>query len=158
MLVNGAPCPTYIRDQTMVVTRPYDIMPSTCAVPNTKVKHFVTFSATLTDFEHVSTYQTTLFLNGTRNIARCHGHSWLRYQCSSFMMTSLNGNMFRVIGHLCGKFTGHRWISRTKASDAELWCYCDLRLNKQLSKQWWGWWFETPSHPLWRHCNVTNLY
>ena len=19
---------------------------------------------------------------------------------------------------------------------------------------WWGWWFETPSCPLWRHCNV----
>ena len=26
-------------------------------------------------------------------------------------------------------------------------------LNKRLSKQWWCWWFETPSHPLWRHCN-----
>ena len=26
-------------------------------------------------------------------------------------------------------------------------------LNKRLSKQWWGWWFETPSCPLWRHCN-----
>ena len=21
-------------------------------------------------------------------------------------------------------------------------------------KQWWGWWFETPSHPLWRHGNA----
>ena len=29
----------------------------------------------------------------------------------------------------------------------------ELRLNKQFSKQSWGWWFETPSHPLWRHCN-----
>ena len=28
-----------------------------------------------------------------------------------------------------------------------------LCLNKQLSKQSWGWWFETPSHQLWRHCN-----
>ena len=28
-----------------------------------------------------------------------------------------------------------------------------LLLNKRLSKQWWGWWFETPSCPLWRHCN-----
>ena len=29
-----------------------------------------------------------------------------------------------------------------------------LRLNyKQLSKQSWAWWFETPSHPFWRHCN-----
>ena len=29
-----------------------------------------------------------------------------------------------------------------------------LRLNKRLSKQSWGWWFETVSRPLWRHCNV----
>ena len=32
--------------------------------------------------------------------------------------------------------------------------FFDLRLNKRLSKQPWGWWFETPSHPWWRHCNV----
>ena len=29
----------------------------------------------------------------------------------------------------------------------------DLRLNKRLSKQSWGCWFETLSRPLWRHCN-----
>ena len=27
-----------------------------------------------------------------------------------------------------------------------------LLLNKRLSKQSRGWWFETPSCPLWRHC------
>ena len=32
--------------------------------------------------------------------------------------------------------------------------FFDLRLNKRLSKQTWGWWFETLSRPLWRHCNV----
>ena len=26
-------------------------------------------------------------------------------------------------------------------------------LKKRLSKQSWGWWFKTPSHPLWRQCN-----
>ena len=26
-------------------------------------------------------------------------------------------------------------------------------LNKPLSKQLWGWWFEMPSRPLWRHRN-----
>ena len=31
--------------------------------------------------------------------------------------------------------------------------FFDLRLNKRLSKQSWGWWFEAPSCPLWRHCN-----
>ena len=29
-----------------------------------------------------------------------------------------------------------------------------LHLNKQLSKQSWGWWFETTSRTLWRHCDV----
>ena len=33
-----------------------------------------------------------------------------------------------------------------------------LLLNKRLSKQWWGWWFERPSLPLWRHCNEKVLY
>ena len=31
--------------------------------------------------------------------------------------------------------------------------FFDLRVKKQLSKQWWGWWFETLSRPLWRHRN-----
>ena len=31
--------------------------------------------------------------------------------------------------------------------------FFDLRLNKRLSKQSWGWWFETLSSSLWRHCN-----
>ena len=33
--------------------------------------------------------------------------------------------------------------------------FFDLRLNKRLSKQPWGWWFETLSRPLWRHRNGT---
>ena len=39
------------------------------------------------------------------------------------MMTSSNGNILRITGHLCGEFTGYRWIPRIKASDAELWCF-----------------------------------
>ena len=31
--------------------------------------------------------------------------------------------------------------------------FFDMHHNKRLSKQWWGCWFETPSRPLWRHCN-----
>ena len=42
-----------------------------------------------------------------------------------------------------------------RSSDAELWCFLDLRLNKRLSKQSWGWWFESPSRLLWRHCYVS---
>ena len=36
----------------------------------------------------------------------------------AYIMTSSNGNILRVTGHLCGEFTGHWWIPRTKASDA----------------------------------------
>ena len=41
------------------------------------------------------------------------------------MMTSLNGNIFRVTGPLCGEFTGHWWITLKKASDVSF----DLHLN-----------------------------
>ena len=82
-----------------------------------------------------------------------HPGGWPKNRTHS-MMTSSNGNNFRVTCHLCGEFNGHRWIPNTKANDAELWCFCHLHPNKRLSKQWWGWWFETLSHPLWRHCNA----
>ena len=30
----------------------------------------------------------------------------------------------------------------------------DVFFDQPLSKQSWGWWFETPSSTLWRHCNT----
>ena len=36
--------------------------------------------------------------------------------------------------------------------------FFDLRMNKRLSKQSWGGWFETPSRPLWRDCNDSLNY
>ena len=35
--------------------------------------------------------------------------------------------------------------------------FFDLCLNKRLSKQSWGWWFETLSCSLWRHCNGRHV-
>ena len=35
--------------------------------------------------------------------------------------------------------------------------FFDLRLNKWWSKQSLGWWFETPSRSLWRHCNIVVI-
>ena len=60
-------------------------------------------------------------------------------------MTSSNWNIFCVTDPLSVEFTDHRWIHRT---------FLDLRLNKRLSKQSWGWWFETLSRSSWRPCNV----
>ena len=31
--------------------------------------------------------------------------------------------------------------------------FFNLRPNNRLSKEWWSWWFETPTCPLWRHRN-----
>ena len=73
------------------------------------------------------------------------------------MITSSNGNIFRVTCHLCGagnspvpgEFPTQRPV--TRSFDV----FFDLRLNKRLSKQSWGWWLETISRPLWRHRNGT---
>ena len=58
-----------------------------------------------------------------------------------FMMTSSNGNIFRVTGPLFGD----RWIPHTKAVTRSFDVFFYLRLNKRLSKQPWGWLSETPS-------------
>ena len=71
-------------------------------------------------------------------------YTWTGRWPYSFMMTSSNGNIFRVTG----EFPTQRPMARSFG------VFFDLRLNKRLSKQWLGWWFETPSCPLWRHCNV----
>ena len=39
------------------------------------------------------------------------------------MLTSANGDIFRVTGPLCGEFIGHRWIPVRKAYDADLLCF-----------------------------------
>ena len=36
--------------------------------------------------------------------------------------------------------------------------FLDMRLNKRSSTQSWGWWLETPSCPVWRHCNDVIQY
>ena len=79
----------------------------------------------------------------------------------SDMMTSSNGNIFRVTGHLCGEFTnspvpGEFPTQRPVTRSFDV--FFDLRLNKRLSKQSWGWWLKTLSHPLWRHRNELGHY
>ena len=72
------------------------------------------------------------------------------------MVTSSNGNIFRVTGHMCGEFTGPGEFPAQRPVTRSFDVFSDLRLNTPLSKQSWGWWFETPSRPLWRHCNEWN--
>ena len=69
------------------------------------------------------------------------------------MMTSSNGNIFRVTGPLCGEFTGPGEFPAQWPVTQSFDVFFDLRLNKRLSKHPWGWWFETPPWSLWRQCN-----
>ena len=70
-----------------------------------------------------------------------------------FMMTSSNGNIFRVTGPLCGEFTGPGEFPTQRPVTRSCDVFFDLRLNKRLSTQPWCWWFKTLSRPLWRHHN-----
>ena len=72
---------------------------------------------------------------------------------SQIMMTSSNGSIFRVTGPLCGEFTGPGEFPTQRPVTRSFDVFFDLRLNKRLSKQPWGWWSETPSSSLWRHRN-----
>ena len=69
------------------------------------------------------------------------------------MMTSSNGNIFRVTGPLCGEFTGPGEFPTQRPVTRSFDVYFDLRLNKRLCKQSRSWWFETLLCPLWRHSN-----
>ena len=73
--------------------------------------------------------------------------------CTKYMMTSSNGNIFRVTGPLCGEFTGPGEFPAQRPVTRSFDVFFDLRLNKRLNKQSWGWWFETLSRPFWRHRN-----
>ena len=50
-----------------------------------------------------------------------------------------------------GEFPAQRPV--TRSFDV----YFDLRPNKWLSKQSWGWWFETLACSLWRHRNEVRI-
>ena len=68
------------------------------------------------------------------------------------MMTSSNRNISTLLAFcawnspMTGEFPAQTPV--TRSFDV----FFDLRLNRQLRKQWRRWWFETLSPSLWRHC------
>ena len=70
--------------------------------------------------------------------------TWWRHQMEAFsaLLALCAGN-----SPVPGEFPAQRPV--TRSFDA----FFYLRLNKRLSKQSWGWWFETLLRPLWRHRN-----
>ena len=75
--------------------------------------------------------------------------SWWRHQMETFsaLLAICVGN-----SPVTGEFHAQRPVTRN--------FHVSLigALNKRFSKQSWGWWFETPSRPWWRHCNVVSRY
>ena len=106
--------------------------------------------------EHTVYHPITLYLaNKSWSNKSCF--QWLsqnRLRVWWDMMTLSNRNIFRVTGPLCGEFTGH---PSQKPVTWNFDVFFHLCLNKRLSNQSWGWWFETPPCSLWRHFN-TLLY
>ena len=70
---------------------------------------------------------------------------WWRHQKETFsaLLALCAGN-----SPVTGEFPAQRPM--TRSFDV----FFDMRLNKRLSKQSWGRWFETQSRPLWHHSNV----
>ena len=68
----------------------------------------------------------------------------------SLASPSIQGNRQRALFCLTNLYTVSIYFRKITAFDV----FFDLRLNKRLNKQSWGWWFERLSRPFWRHCNV----
>ena len=78
-----------------------------------------------------------------------HDITWWRHQMETFsaLLALCAGN-----SPVHGEFPTQRPV--TLSFDV----FFDMRLNKQLNKQTWGWWFERLSRPLWRHRNDKKSY
>ena len=112
--------------------RNYQTMMTTSAIKHTDTSHISSVRSRI-DIPHNSNLPATHFtkdflspLQSKGNIivfAKTHFLALILLRIFAHVMTSSIGNIFRVAGHLCGEFTGPRWIPRTKASHAELWCF-----------------------------------
>ena len=82
-----------------------------------------------------------------RSIGPALAVPWWRHQMETFsaLLAICAGNSL-----VPGDFPAQRPV--TRSFDV----FFDLHPNKRLSKQWWGWWFETPSCPLWRRRNAVT--
>ena len=100
---------------------------------------------------------STIYTHGSRFVVFCcvlvlvsfTPMPWWRHQMETFsaLLALCAGN-----SPVTDEFPTQRPVKRS------FYVFFDLRLNKRLSKQSWGWWFETPSRSPWRHCNATGLF
>ena len=108
----------------------------------TAVTHFKTWqrmNRTFVSFIHyISNSWRFRLITHFQTIGKVLLHSWWRHQ-----METLSALL------VPGEFPAQRPVTRS------FYVFFDLRLNKRLKKQSWGWWFETLPRPVWRHSNVS---
>ena len=121
----------------------------------------IKISASTKLFFHSDLHNNFILNRTAKRNAKCHlenehhrniisrqkrtGKTWWRHQMETFsaLLALCAGN-----SPVTGEFPSQRPVTRI---------FFDLRLNKRLSKQSRRQWFETQSHPLWRHCNGLEL-
>ena len=123
---------------------------------------FYTISLVITDSKQTywAVGHTHWLLRWNSNLGNLQGH--IKDKClPAFPVKLFSGawwchqmEAFSMLLAICagnspvpGEFPTQRQV--TRSFDV----FFDLRLNKWLSKQPWGWWFETPSRSLWRYRN-----
>ena len=118
--------------------------------------HYRLWNNTLLNFKHLTSLLThnsfvgvvnvneTLLKGVNKNVHLFYSLTWRRHQMETFsaLLAIWAGNSPVTV-----EFPAIRPVTRSFND------FFDLRLNKRMSEQWWSWWFETPSCPLWRHCN-----
>ena len=94
--------------------------------------------------KNASAYLCAILLNNFFINYITQSGAWWRHQMETFsaLLAICAGN-----SPVSGEFPAQMPV--TRSFDV----FFDLRLNKRLSKQSWGWWFETLPRPLWRHSN-----
>ena len=113
---------------------------------NTNI-HIQSVNAYLVRFKHIIHSQILLLLTSEIDRwVRILITPWWRHQMETFsaLLAFCAGN-----SPVSVEFPTQRPV--TRSFDV----FFHLCLNKLFSKQWRGWWFETPSRSLWRHCNAS---
>ena len=78
-----------------------------------------------------------------------HSPTWWRHQMETFSA---------LLAVCAGNSPVHCELPTQRPVTRSFDVYFDLRPNKRLSKQLWGWWFETASCPLWCHRNKQQAF
>ena len=116
---------------------------------------------------HTTTGMDEMWHELWREISKEHSHTSM--QSLKFSKKNINVYCSPLHDVIKWKHFPHYWPfvrgihwSPVNSPHKGQWCralmFFDLRLNKQLSKQPWCWWFQMPLHSLWRHCNDTKIF